>query len=318
MHLLGCDLKRYRFHRQEWPRACGYFSSSVSEESSAASSLDKYVKAVLGDECTEEKDDTDGTRNPRRNDTPPGSEDFDTGRGLISASPVHMNRVEEYSISPFSTSGEHPVGDWTRHGYDHNHHQLSGFQIFDQRGGWEHVRVALDLSSRHSLISEDTVHRLRISLIMMPPGLPGLIHTRFGSAPFASFAMVQMRTLTGMSAVRANLMSTMLLPVGLDILIGESLFEMLGGLAALPLMTMSPEFLNWTPPDPLIPTLPTIDPSSLLEGGGQFTQEHLDHSEHPVSQPDSNIGPSWPGLCGSTMEFPDNFVQYQLQEHGVL
>lgn len=215
---LELDFMASRQYHSERSKTWQSGSSSDSQELSAASSLDRYVKAVLGDDkCTEEKEDTSGSHRPRRNHTP-ASKDLDAlpwGQSLISSSPLHMSRIEESSTSAFSISGEY--ADWTQHGYDHNHHQLSG------------------------------------------------------------------------------------------------------DFTALPFMSMNPGCLNWTFSEPWISTYSTMDDTTWPpDDGAQFTREHLDHPQCPISQPESNIVPSWPGLCGSTIELSSNLVQYQRREPDVL
>ncbi|KAJ4234386.1 hypothetical protein NW759_001377 [Fusarium solani] len=316
---LELDLMPFRKYRSRRSEAWRSVSSSVSQESSAALSLDRYVKAFVGDKCTE-KEDTSGTRRLRRNHTPPASEDFDTRRGLISSSPLHMNRIEEYSTSAFSTSGEHPVAEWTRHGYHHNHSQLSNFQILDQEGCWQYVQVKFDLSLGHSLVSEDTVRRLGIMLIPMPLDFSHSIYsTHLGLVEPRSCAAIQLRASPEMSPVSTNLASTKLLPGGWDMIVGKGLLDMLGGFTALPFMSMSPGYLNWTPPEPWIPIYsPMNNVTWALEDGAQCSRGYLNHPQCSIPQPDSDMRPPRPGLCGSTVELSGNLVQYQRREPDIL
>ncbi|KAI8721947.1 hypothetical protein NCS52_00337400 [Fusarium sp. LHS14.1] len=297
---LDLDFMPSRQYRLEQPKRWQSCSSSDSRESSAALSLDRYVKAFIGDKCTEEKED-------RRNCTPGAPEGFDTQRGLRSSSPLHMDRIEECSTSIFSISDEH--ADWSQHGY-HNLHQLSTFQIRDQGGGWEHVRVLPGLSSGQPLISEDSVHRLGMSLTPMPQDfLPSIDAARFNSAEPRWFVSVQIRASTDMSPESVKLVSTKLLPVGVDILIGKGLFDVLRGVPALGSMSMSPESLNWTPHETWISTSSTIDDHVWPpEIGAQFTQEYLDNPQCSISPPDSNIAPSWSGSYGSIIELSSSFA----------
>ncbi|KAM6534944.1 hypothetical protein FALCPG4_004561 [Fusarium falciforme] len=319
---LDFAFRKYHSRHSEWPRACQCASSSVSQESSAALSLDRYVKAVIGDKCTEEKDDTDGIRRPRRNHTP-ASEDINAlhqGKGLISSSSPHMNRIEEYSPSALSTSGEHPVADWTRHGYHDNHSQLSNFQILDQEGCWKYVQVKFDLSLGHSLVREDTVRRLGIMLIPMPLDFSHSIYsTHLGLVEPRSCAAIQLRISPEMSPVSTNLASTKFLPEGWDMIVGKRLLDMLGGFTALSFMSMSPVYLNWIPPEPWIPTCSTMNHVTwTLEDGVQCSREYLNHPQCSIPQPESEIIPPWPGLCGSEIELSSNLAQYQPRESDVL
>jgi hypothetical protein len=80
----------------------------------------------------------------------------------------------------------------------------------------------------------------------------------------------------------------------------------------LPFMSMSPGYLNWTPPEPWIPIYsPMNNVTWTLEDGAQCSRGYLNHPQCSIPQPDSDMRPPRPGLCGSTVELSGNLVQYQ-------
>ncbi|RSL62466.1 hypothetical protein CEP54_005692 [Fusarium duplospermum] len=309
--ILENDFRASRLHRSRhlgasktWP-----LGSSNGQESLAASSLDEYVKAVLHDERLDRKDplSTCGSPKQRRSQTPDPL-DFEALCQNKDSTPSTLpskRRNKELWTSGSSFNDQDPLAAWTRHGSDHNHDQPFNFQIRGNQCGWKSVKVVFDTSSlSHSLISEDIVYRLRISLDPMPSSdSPSIYSTPFGLVEPRWRAEVQIRTSPGASPMSITMASTTLLPGGLDMMIGRDLLKKLVGDMAL---TMNPD---WTSSglekstslakDAVVPTSDDDDDNT--------SQGRVNNHQHSTPQLDDK-GSALSELCDSELELSTEFM----------
>ncbi|RMJ08146.1 hypothetical protein CDV36_012249 [Fusarium kuroshium] len=299
--ILENNWRASRLHRSRilgpsktWP-----LGSSNGQESLAASSLDKYVKAVLHDDKKDPLSDC-GSPKPRRSQTP-DPQDFEAlcqKKDSTPSSPLSKSRNKELGTSVIDKD------PWTRRGSDHNHHhQPFDFQIRGKQGGWKSVKVVLDSSLTYSLIREDTVHQLGISLNPMPPcGSPSIRTTLLGPVEPKWWAEAQIRTSPSTSSpVSINMVSMALLPGGSDVMIGRDLFKKLVGDMAL---TMDPRWASSGLETSTCSIKDATVSTSDDEGDADPSQGRPKDS---TPQPDDK-GSTLSELCDSELEFSSDFM----------